>query len=113
MLAGDPAKWLAHFTSLEERLASAIEAAWPICIAPLQAAKDKMTHEDYITNHLVDALVRSKTLPGRISPQYALLAPNAQQLLNVASKIDFVLTIGDDEAVCTATIKVRGQRQSG
>ncbi|KAF0133673.1 MAG: hypothetical protein FD139_819 [Methylocystaceae bacterium] len=102
MLAGDPRQWLAHFTSLEQRLAVAIEAAWPICIAPLQAVKGTMTHEDYITNHLVAGLIRSKTLPGRIVPQYALLAPNAQQLFHVGSKIDFVLTIGDDEDVYLA-----------
>jgi hypothetical protein len=102
MLAGDAAQWLAHFTRLEERLADAIEATWPICIAPLQAAKDAMTHEDYITNHLVNALIRSKALPGRIVPQYALLALNAEQLFHVASKIDFVLTIGDDEDVYLA-----------
>jgi hypothetical protein len=102
MLAGDPAAWLAHFSTLEERLIDSVEAAWPICIAPLQAVKGTMTHEDFITNHLVNALIRSKTLPGRIVPQYALLAPNAQQLLQVGSKIDFVLTIGDDEDVYLA-----------
>jgi hypothetical protein len=102
MLAGNPADWLSHFTSLEDRLVAAVEAAWPICIAPLQAIKGSMTHEDYITNHLVNALIRSKAVPGRIVPQYALLAPNAQQLLQVGSKIDFVLTIGDDENVYLA-----------
>ncbi len=102
MLAGNPAKWLAHFTSLEERLISAVEIVWPTCIAPLQSAKGAMTHEDYITNHLVNALIQSKTIPGRIVPQYSLLAPNAQQLLQVGSKIDFVLTIGDDEAIYLA-----------
>lgn len=102
MLAGDPGQWLAHFTGLEQRLAAAVEAAWPTCIAPLQAAKGAMTHEDYITNHLVTALIRSKTFPGRIIPQHALLAPNAQQLFQVGSKIDFVLTIGDDEEVYLA-----------
>lgn len=97
MLAGNPADWLTHFTSLEERLIEAVEAAWPTCIAPLQAVKGKMTHEDYITNHLVDALIRSKALPGRIVPQYSLLVLNSQQLFQVGSKIDFVLTIGDEE----------------
>lgn len=101
MLAGNSADWLAHFRTLEERLVEAVDAAWPICIAPLQAAKGNMTHEDYITNHLVDALIRTKKLPGRIIPQYALLSPNAQ-LLKVSSKIDFVLTIGDDEDVYLA-----------
>lgn len=102
MLAGDSGQWLAHFTSLEQRLAAAIDAVWPTCIAPLQTSKGAMTHEDYITNHLVNALIRSKTLPGRIVPQYALLALNAQQLFQVGSKIDFVLTIGDDEGVYLA-----------
>jgi hypothetical protein len=102
MLAGDLAQWLAHFMSLEERLVASIETTWPTCIAPLQAAKGTMTHEDYITNHLVTALIRNKSLPGRIVPQYALLAPNAQHLIKVGSKIDFVVTIGDDEAVYLA-----------
>lgn len=102
MLAGNPADWLSHFISLEERLIDAVEAAWPICIAPLQAVKGTMTHEDYITNHLAAALMRSKAFPGRIMPQYALLAPNAKHLLQVGSKIDFVLTIGDDEDVYLA-----------
>jgi hypothetical protein len=102
MLAGDPAQWLARFTNLEERLVAAVETAWPTCVAPLQAIKGTMTHEDFITNHLVNALIRRKTLPGRIVPQYSLLAPNAQQLLKVGSKIDFVLTIGDDEDVYLA-----------
>jgi hypothetical protein len=102
MLAGDPEEWLPHFVSLEDRVAAAVEAAWPTCIAPLQAAKGTMTHEDFITNHLVNALIRSKAFPGRIVPQYALLAQNAQQLLQVGSKIDFVLTIGDNEDVYLA-----------
>jgi hypothetical protein len=102
MLTGDPANWLSHFVRLEDRVAMAVEAAWPNCIAPLQASKGTMTHEDFITNHLVDALIRSKSLPGRIVPQYALLGQNTQQLLQVSSKIDFVLTIGDDEDVYLA-----------
>jgi hypothetical protein len=102
MLAGDSADWLAHFRTLEERLIESVEAAWPVCIAPLQAAKGSMTHEDYITNHLVDALIRTKKLPGRIVSQYALLSANAQKLLKVGSKIDFVLTIGDEEDVYLA-----------
>ena len=102
MLAGDSADWLDHFRTLEERLIEAVDAAWPLCIAPLQAAKGDMTHEDYITNHLVDALIRTKKLPGRIIPQYALLLANEQQLLKVGSKIDFVLTVGCDEDVYLA-----------
>ncbi|HVZ18093.1 MAG TPA: hypothetical protein VG897_13305 [Terriglobales bacterium] len=102
MLAGDPTALLPHFISLEDRVAAAVEGAWPTCIAPLQAVKNTMTHEDCITNHLVNALIRSKTFPGRIVPQYPLLSPNAQQLLQIGSKIDFVLTIGDDEDVYLA-----------
>jgi hypothetical protein len=102
MLTGDPAALLPHFVSLEDRVAAAVEAVWPTCIAPLQAVKNAMTHEDFITNHLVNALIRSKAFPGRIHPQHALLAANAQQLLQVSSKIDFVLTIGDDEDVYLA-----------
>jgi hypothetical protein len=102
MLEGNPAQWLAHFKSLEERLIDSVETVWSVCIGPLQAIKGAMTHEDYITNHLVNALIRSKTMPGRIVPQYSLLAPNAWQLLQVGSKIDFVLTIGDDEDVYLA-----------
>ncbi|NYG47933.1 hypothetical protein GGD67_005416 [Bradyrhizobium sp. IAR9] len=102
MLTGDPEDWLPHFISLEDRVAAAVETAWPTCITPLQAAKGAMTHEDFITNHLVNALIRTKAFPGRIVPQYPLLAQNAQQLLQVGSKIDFVLTIGDDEDVYLA-----------
>jgi hypothetical protein len=102
MLAGNPSDWLPHFRTLEERLIEAVEAAWPICIAPLEAVKGSMTHEDYITNHLVDALIRTKKLPGRIVPQYPLLVTNSEQLIKLGSKIDFVLTIGDDEDVYLA-----------
>lgn len=102
MLAGNPSDWLAHFRTLEDLLIEAVEAAWPTCIVPLQSVKGDMTHEDFITNHLVHALIRTKKLPGRIIPQYALLSTNAQQLFKVGSKIDFVLTIGDDEDVYLA-----------
>ena len=102
MLAGSPSNWLPHFKTLEERLIEAVEAAWPTCIAPLQAVKGEMTHEDHITNHLVEALIRSMKVPGRIVPQYPLLVSNAQQVIQLGSKIDFVLTIGDDEDVYLA-----------
>lgn len=102
MLTGNPADWLSQFKSLEERLVQSVEVAWPVCIAPLHPLKGTMTHEDHITNHLVSALIRSKTLPGRIVAQYSLFATNAQQLVQIASKIDFVLTIGDDEDVYLA-----------
>ena len=102
MLVGDSGDWLPHFRTLEERMAEAIEAAWPVCIAPLQAKKNTMTHEDHITNHLVEALIRTKALPGRIIPQYSLLTVNASQAVMLSSNIDFVLTIGDDEDVYLA-----------
>ena len=69
MLAGSPDEWLAHFRGLGEQMSEAIEAAWPICIRPLQNKKDAMTHEDHITEHLVQALRRSKNVPGRIAYQ--------------------------------------------
>src|SRR3546814_4804747 len=56
VLAGSPGVWLAHFRGLGEQMSEAIQAAWPICIGPLQAKKDSMTHEDHITEHLVHAL---------------------------------------------------------
>ena len=40
MLAGDLNAWLPHFRGLEDRIADAIEAAWPVCIAPLQSKKN-------------------------------------------------------------------------
>lgn len=102
MLTGDIADWLPQFRTLEQRLAEAIEAAWPICIGPLQAKKNTMTHEDHITNHLVDALIKNKRLPGRIVAQYKLLTTGSDQLVSLSSSIDFVLTIGDDEDVYLA-----------
>jgi len=102
MLAGDPTDWLSHFRTLEERLIESVEAAWPVCIGPLQAQKNTMTHEDHITNHLIDALIRTKTLPGRLVPQYKLLTTGAEDLVSLSSSIDFVLTIGDDEDVYLA-----------
>jgi hypothetical protein len=102
MLEGDLAAWLPHFRTLKERVSDAIEAAWPVCIAPLQRKKDSMTHEDHITEHLVHALIRTKMLPGRIVYQYTLLMEAAGQGIYVASNIDFVLTVGDDEDVYLA-----------
>lgn len=82
-------------------MADAVEAAWPICIAPLQSQKNAMTHEDHITNHLVDALIKTKKTPGRIIPQYKLLTTD-NQVVTLSSSIDFVLTVGDDEDVYLA-----------
>ena len=97
MLAGSPDEWLAHFRGLGEQMSEAIEAAWPICIGPLQAKKGALTHEDGITVHLVQALIRTKKVPGRIAYQYALMVKDANGNVSVSSYIDFVLTVGDDE----------------
>jgi hypothetical protein len=102
MLQGDPSTWLSHFRTLEERMIEAVEAAWPICIAPLQSIKNAMTHEDHITNHLVNALIRGKKVPGLIVPQYSLLTTRADGTVHLSSNIDFVLTIGDAEDVYLA-----------
>ena len=102
MLVGDLNEWHEQFRSLEERLAKAVEAAWPSCITPLQSLKGSMTHEDHITNHLVNALIRTKKVPGRIVAQYPLLTANKQQLIALSSFIDFILTIGDAEEVYLA-----------
>lgn len=102
MLAGNIGDWLAQFRTLEERMAEAVQAAWPVCIAPLQPKKGNMTHEDHITNHLVAALIRTKKVPGRIIPQHSLLAVAADKSVTLSSNIDFVLTIGDDEDVYLA-----------
>src|SRR3546814_11146901 len=102
VLAGNPGVWLAHFRGLGEQMSEAIQAAWPICIGPLQAKKDSMTHEDHITEHLVHALRRTKRVPGRITYQYVLLVADANGNVSLTSSIDFVLTVGDDEDVYLA-----------
>ena len=102
MLAGSPDAWLAHFRNLGEQMSEAIEAAWPICIEPLQAKKGTMTHEDHITEHLVKVLRRTKKVPGRITYQYVLLVEDANGNVSLSSSIDFVLTVGDDEDVYLA-----------
>lgn len=102
MLAGSPDAWLAHFRDLGEQMSEAIEAAWPICIGPLQAKKGSMTHEDHITEHLVHALRRTKKVPGRIAYQYVLLVKDTNGNVSLSSSIDFVLTVGDDEDVYLA-----------
>ena len=102
MLVGNLDAWLPHFRGLEEQVADAVEAAWPICIGPLQSKKNALTHEDQITEHLVRALIRTKSLPGRILYQYQLLTENQNGDVSVSGKIDFVLTVGDDEDVYLA-----------
>src|SRR5690606_27361958 len=89
MLAGSLDEWLPHFRGLEERIADAVEAAWPICITPLQSKKNAMTHEDHITEHLVQSLIRTKRVPGRIIYQYTLLAEDAGGNVSAPSNIDF------------------------
>lgn len=73
-----------------------------MCIGPLQAKKGSMTHEDHITEHLVQALRRTKKVPGRITYQYVLLVEDANGNVSLSSSIDFVLTVGDDEDVYLA-----------
>ena len=102
MLVGSLEEWLPHFRTLEERVVAAVEAAWPVCIAPLQSRKNEMTHEDRITEHLVQRLIRAKQLPGRIVCQYPLLAEAEDKLVSISSYIDFVITVGDDEDVYLA-----------
>lgn len=102
MLAGSLDEWLPHFRDLEDRIVDAVEAAWPICITPLQSKKNAMTHEDHITEHLVQSLIRMKLVPGRIIYQYTLLAEDAAGNVSAPSNIDFVLTVGDDEDVYLA-----------
>jgi hypothetical protein len=102
MLAGDPSQWLLEFRSLEERMAAAVEAAWPLCIKPLQAKKNTMTHEDRITNNLVHALRKTKLVPGLILPQHKLMTVDANGIVSLSSSIDFVLTIGDEEEIYLA-----------
>ena len=102
MLMGDPTAWLPQFRNLEDQVFEALVLAWPVCIAPLQSKKNEMTHEDHITNHLVQSLIRTKKLPGRIIPQYSLLIEDAAGNVRMSSHIDFVITIGDDEDVYLA-----------
>ena len=102
VLSGNLDDWLPHFRSLEERVASAVEAAWPVCVAPLRSKKNAMTHEDHITEHLVQSLIRAKSLPGRIIYQHTLLAEDKNSNVSMSGNIDFVLTIGDDEDVYLA-----------
>jgi hypothetical protein len=102
MLVGSLEEWLPYFRTLEERVVAAVEAAWPVCIAPLQLRKNDMTHEDHITEHLVQRLIRTKQLPGRIVYQYPLLTEGEDGLVSISSYIDFVLTVGDDEDVYLA-----------
>jgi len=102
MLTGNLDAWLPHFRGIEEQIADAVETVWPICIGPLQSKKNSMTHEDRITEHLVQALIRTKTLPGRIIYQYTLLIEEQNGNVSISGNIDFALTIGDDEDVYLA-----------
>jgi hypothetical protein len=103
MLAGSLDEWLPSFRNLEERVADAVEAAWPGCVAPLQSKKNVLENE--ITKHLVNSLIRAKKVnkvPGRFSYQHALLAEDVGGNVSAPSNIDFVLIIGDDEDVYLA-----------
>ena len=61
-----------------------------------------MTHEDHITEHLIQSLIRTKSLPRRIIYQYTLLTEDEHGNVSISSNIDFVLTVGDDEDVYLA-----------
>ena len=102
MLTGSLDAWLPHFRRLAEQLSDAVDAAWPVCIQPLQSKKSCMTHEDHITMHLVKSLIRTKKVPGRIVYQHSLLVEDDQGNVRRSSNIDFVLTIGDDDDVYLA-----------
>lgn len=102
VLEGSPSAWLENFRNLGEQMSVAIEAAWPLCIRPLQPKKDSFTHEDHVTEHLVNALRRTKKVPGRIIYQYVLLVEDTEGNVSLTSSIDFVLTVGDDEGVYLA-----------
>jgi len=102
MLTGSLDAWLPHFRGIEEQVSDAVAVVWPICIGPLQSKKDSMTHEDHITKHLVRALIRTKSFPGRIIYQYSLLVEDNIGNVSVSGKIDFVVTVGDDEDVYLA-----------
>jgi len=103
MLTGDLNTWLPYFREIEVRVVDAIEVAWPACLASLQAQNNVNTHENHITQHLVQALIRTKRVPGRFICQYPLLAQDADGNVSAPSIIDFVLTIGDDEDVYLAS----------
>lgn len=103
MLEGSLEAWLPHFRDIEDRLFRAVEAAWPVCVGPLQSRKDTLSHEDDITEHLVRCLIRTKQqLPGRIHYQHTLLEEADDGHVSMSSNIDFVLTVGDDEDVYLA-----------
>jgi len=103
MPTNDLSAWLPYFISLEERVIDAIETAWPACIAPLQSAKDAMTHENAITRHLVKSLQQTKPSLGRfIIRYYPLLVKDGGGLVSEPSEIDFVLAIGNDADVYLA-----------
>jgi hypothetical protein len=53
-------------------------------------------------NELVAALIRTKRVPGRLTPQYKLMTLNEDGIAGLSSSIDFVLTIGDQEDVYLA-----------
>ena len=102
MLTGSLENWLPHFRGVEEQVKDAVKAIWPSCIGPLQTKKDMMTHEDRITEHLVHSLIQSKSVPGRIEYQYSLLIEDIDGNVSMSGKIDFVVTIGNDEDVYLA-----------
>lgn len=102
MLTGDAGAWLPQFRSLSDRFFSVLGAVWPDCLTPLVPIDGPLTLENRITNQLILAIIRSKRLPARIIPQYALLTERPNGTAHLSSEIDFVIAIGDDEAVYLA-----------
>lgn len=103
MIVGDTGEWAANFHTLEGKLATAIDAVWPGCAPVVGAGGAGVATdlEDPITRRLVFALRGRKTFPGRIITQYELLRRRAGRV-DAPHRIDFVVTIGNDEEVYLA-----------
>lgn len=102
MLTGNAGAWLPQFRSLGDRFFTILGSVWPDCLAPLIPIDGPLTLENRITNQLVLAIIRSKRLPARIIPQYALLTEKPNGTAHLSSEVDFVIAIGDDESVYLA-----------
>lgn len=97
MIVGNAGRWSRAFRSIEERLAKAIDEVWPSCLLKLVARVDGGDPlEDPITRALVFGLRQNKSFPGRIITQYEILREEPGGI-TAPSRIDFVVTIGDDE----------------
>ena len=102
MLEGNPAQWLAHFKSLEERLINSVET---VSASMYRTLASRQRCDDPRGLHHQPSRQRAHTQQDHAWSHRAAICfagPNARQLLQVGSKIDFVLTIGDDEDVYLA-----------